>query len=171
VRLAVILIMFGLLDTSFNVQCRCIELMEYCTISFNSKVTRHRAQNIRKFSNLSRVTEGIFESHKDAQKWVKNPIFASGAVRWSIVANFDVSGSRPCLPLLVRFSWHIAYVDSLMLSTTNNHVDHFWEILRCPATSQAIYEKKIGVTRSAAHQSSNLPVTGHSTGELNEIVQ
>jgi hypothetical protein len=44
----------------------------YCTISFNSCVTRHRTQNIRKFSYLSRVTKGILECAKEVTKWLKN---------------------------------------------------------------------------------------------------
>jgi hypothetical protein len=55
----------------------------YCTISFNSPVTHHRASNLRIFSGLSRVTEGIFEcakrSHKNGENALKNPNFALGA--------------------------------------------------------------------------------------------
>src|ERR1700761_2091094 len=52
----------------------------YCTISFNSYVTRHGSRNIRKFSYLSRVTEGIYEcaktSHKIGGNSSKNQNFA-----------------------------------------------------------------------------------------------
>ncbi|KAJ7437693.1 hypothetical protein B0H11DRAFT_1935760 [Mycena galericulata] len=40
--------------------------------SFNSDVTRHSAENFRKYSNLSRVTEGIFECAAKATKSAKN---------------------------------------------------------------------------------------------------
>jgi hypothetical protein len=40
----------------------------YCRVSFNSDVTRHRARNLRIFSNLSQVTEGIFECAKKVTK-------------------------------------------------------------------------------------------------------
>jgi hypothetical protein len=36
--------------------------------SFNSDVTRHRAQNFRIFSNLSQVTEGTSECPKEVTK-------------------------------------------------------------------------------------------------------
>src|ERR1700761_1165896 len=45
---------------------------EYCTISFNSYVTCHGQQNIRNFSYMSRVTEGIYEYPKQVTKWAKN---------------------------------------------------------------------------------------------------
>jgi hypothetical protein len=55
----------------------CLKLnSKYCTISFNSYVTRHRAQNIWKFLYLSRV---IFEcakkSHKTAENCLQKFIF------------------------------------------------------------------------------------------------
>jgi hypothetical protein len=43
-----------------------------CFISLNSYVTRHSGQNVRKFSHLSRVTEGIFEYAKQVTKSAKN---------------------------------------------------------------------------------------------------
>jgi hypothetical protein len=73
---------------------------DYCSISFNSYVTHHGGQNIRKFSYLSQVTEGIFECPKQVTKWArngsKNQIFArmAGTVRNTTVlsryADFDV---------------------------------------------------------------------------------
>jgi hypothetical protein len=44
-----------------------------CTVSLNSYVTRHRAQNLRIFSNFSRVAEGIFECVKKVTKSTKMP--------------------------------------------------------------------------------------------------
>ncbi|KAJ6523739.1 hypothetical protein B0H19DRAFT_1085596 [Mycena capillaripes] len=47
------------------------EKKHYCRVSFNSDVTRHRAKNFRKYSNLSRVTEGIFECVGKVTKFAK----------------------------------------------------------------------------------------------------
>lgn len=58
--------------TSFSLTRGTQNISEYCSISLNSYVTRHSGQNVRKFSHLSRVTEGIFEYAKQVTKSAKN---------------------------------------------------------------------------------------------------
>jgi hypothetical protein len=67
----------------------CYVMFCYCTISLNSYVTCQRAQNLRIFSNLSWVTEGIFEYGKkksqNQQKKMAQKIQLSRAQRVFLV--------------------------------------------------------------------------------------
>jgi hypothetical protein len=56
------------LSWNFQVFLALVHAVEYCTISFNWRVTRHRPSNPRKISRMSRVTEPSRELDKKVTK-------------------------------------------------------------------------------------------------------